>query len=102
MSLARWSAEEAGLIGFVLIFLGIEFEVEQAREIASRAARAATSAALRTEGYLDLAESGFGAQQILKSFLLGLDRVVPLLLLELRGSRIHGLRGGSSCRFRSC
>ena len=51
----------SGLAGLVLIFLGIELKIEEAGQIAGRAAPAATASA-RSKRNLNLPEGGFGAQ----------------------------------------
>jgi hypothetical protein len=56
------------LRGLVLIFLSVEFEIEQAGEITARAASRAASVV--AEGDLNLAEGGFGLQEMLKRLLL--------------------------------
>ena len=50
----------------------------------------ATASASRSEGHLNLAERGFGAQQVLQRFLFVGQRVVPLLLLQFIGGGSHG------------
>ena len=84
-----------GLLRLVLIFLGIELEIEERRQIARRAASTAASAtALLSERNLNLPEGGFRAQQELQSLLLVGDGVLPLLLLQLLRGRRHGLGRG--------
>ena len=80
------------LAGLVLILLGIELEIEEARQIARRSASAASATAGCSERNLNLPEGGFGAQQELQSLLLVGDGVLPLLLLQLLRGRRHGLR----------
>src|SRR5207244_8294010 len=85
------------LRGLVLVLLGVELQVEQTFQIARSAARApaASTAALPSERYLDLAERGFGTQQILQRLLLRPERILPLLPLQLvrrRAHRLHRLR----------
>ena len=66
----------------ILILLGIEFQVEQAGEIAGRTTTsAAASSTLRSERNLNLPERRFCAQQILQSFLFARNRVLPFQLL---------------------
>ena len=50
--------------GFVLVLLGIEFEIEETFEVAAGATTASAASPL-SEGYLDLSTCGFGAQQML-------------------------------------
>ena len=76
----------------VLIFLGIELEIEQRGQIARRAASAASTPASASERDLNLPERGFRAQQILQGLLLVGNRIFPLLLLQLLRGRRHGLR----------
>ena len=83
-----------GLLRLVLIFLGIELEIEERSQIARRAASAASTAAARSERNLNLPEGGFGAQQELQSLLLVGNGVLPLLLLQLLRGRRHGFGGG--------
>jgi hypothetical protein len=56
------------LAGLVLIFLRIQFEVEQAGKIAARRTPSSTASS-RSERHLNLAERGFGAKQVLEGFL---------------------------------
>ena len=79
------------LAGFVLILLGVEFEIEQVRQIA--AGSAATAATAAAEGHLNIAESGFCAQQMLQRFGLRLERVLPALRLQFVRRRTHLRRG---------
>ncbi len=82
------------LRGFVLILLRIQFKIEKAGQVAARtAASATTTASLLAERHLYFAEGGFCAQQILQSFLLCRDGVVPLHLLQLVGRRSHSRSG---------
>ena len=76
------------LPGFILIFLGIEFEIEEARQIARRAATTASAASSKCD--LNLPEGGFRAQQELQSLLLVRNGVLPFLLLQLLRGRLHG------------
>ena len=69
--------------GLVLILLGIQFQVEQARQIAAGAAAAAASAALVPERNLNVAERRFGAQQVLQGSLFRRNRVLPALAFSL-------------------
>ena len=55
---------------------------------------AAASAATAAKGNLNIAEGGFGAQQVLQGALLGTERVLPVLALEFVGRRTHFGRGG--------
>jgi hypothetical protein len=52
----------SGLVCFVLIFLRVELEIEQAREIAASAAPSTAATACRAKRDLDLPEGSFGAQ----------------------------------------
>ena len=98
----RRSAAAAAALGglrllalFVLVLLGIQLQIEEAFHVARGAAAAAATAAaaLLAEGHLDIAERGFGAQQVLQRLLLGRQRVLPLGALQLVGGRTHGLHG---------
>ena len=79
---------------FVLILLGVELEIEQALHVAcGAAATASTPAAALSERHLDIAEGRLGAQQVLQSFLLRLERFLPLLGFQFVGCRAHLRRG---------
>jgi hypothetical protein len=58
-----------GLTRFVLVLLGIQFQVEETGEIASCRAATPTAASSRSEGHLNLTEGGFGAKQVLQRLL---------------------------------
>jgi len=75
------------LPGFVLILFRVEFEIEHAGEIAAGPSAATTTALLRSERHLNVAERSFGAQQMLQGALLRTKRVFPALALELVGGR---------------
>ena len=84
----------AGLRCLVLVFLRVQFKVEEAGKITTCASStAATTTALLAERNLYLAEGRLGTQQVLQRFLFRRDRVVPLHLLQLFGRWRHG-RGG--------
>ena len=75
---------------FVLIFLCIEFEVEQAGKIAAGAGSTATTTTLLVvKGDLNLAESRVGTQQVLQRLLLGRNRALPLRLFQFFGCGRH-------------
>ena len=80
------------LPGFILILFAVEFQVGQVFQIAARAARASTAAALRPECNLDIAERGFGALGCLQSLLLGRHGIVPFLTADLLRRLDHALR----------
>src|ERR1035438_2043656 len=82
------------VIALVLILLGVELEIEEPFHVA-RASTATTAAiVLIAERHLDIARSGFGAQQVLQRLLLGGKRVLPLAALQLLRGGPHGLHGG--------
>ncbi len=85
------------LLALVLILLRVEFEIEKSFEIAGGAVHAATStaaaSALAAHGDLDIAEGGFGAQQILQRLLLGRKGILPFGALQLIRGRLHGGHG---------
>ena len=83
----------SGLLRLVLVFLSIEFEIEQTSQIA-RGAATTTSTTAPSQRNLNLPESSFGAQQRLQCLLLVGNRVLPLLLLQLLGGRRHRFGGG--------
>ena len=80
------------LLRLVLVLFRIELEIEKLGEIARGASASTAATAAASEGDLDLAEGGFGAQQILQRLLLVRNRVLELLLLQLLRGRGHGLR----------
>ena len=55
---------------FVLILFRVEFEIEQAGEIAACAAATSSTTTALAKCHFDFAEGGFGAQQGLQRFLL--------------------------------
>ena len=71
--------------GLVLILPRVsELKIEHAGEIASGALRStAATAALLAEGNLNIAERGFGAQQVLQRALLGSKSVLSALVFQL-------------------
>ncbi len=81
------------LAGFILVLVGIEFEVEKAFQVAAGAAHAAAPTAL-AKGNLNLAESGFRPEEVLERFLFGHQCFLPLLTLQLIDRRAHGFGGG--------
>ena len=80
------------LCGFVLVFLGVELEVEEAFEIAALTT-GATAATTLAEGDLDLTEGALGAQQVLQGALLRRQRVAPALGFQQRARFEHVARG---------
>ena len=85
-----FGAGRRGLLGLVLIFLGIEFEIEERRQIPRRAAAAAASTpAARSKRDLNVPVGGFRALEELQSLLLIGNGVLPLLLLQLLRGRRH-------------
>ena len=94
-------------IGLVLVLLLIELQIEQVGQIAAGATPAAASSSATTAAdlNLDIAERRFGAQQVLKSLLLGLQGILERLRLQLirrrrhdRDGRIHFLDEHGECR----
>ena len=78
----------------VLILFGVHFQIEEARQIATRASTAASTAtAALPEGHLNLAESRLCTQQRLQHLLLNRHRLLPLHRLQFVGRRLHP-RGG--------
>src|SRR5580658_1071805 len=73
-----FGGSRGGLAGLVLILLGVQFQIEEARQVARRTASAAPAAPAKRN--LDLPEGRFGAQQKLQCLLLVGDGVGPLLL----------------------
>jgi hypothetical protein len=92
-ALGAGSAAEGALGGLVLVLFGVEFEVEEAFEVALLAAAATTAAALLTEGDLNLAEDGFSAEDVLEGLLFGGEGLAPALIAELCGGGEHGFGG---------
>src|SRR6266850_516074 len=80
-----------GLRRFVLIFFRVELEIKQAREIAPRAASRPAAPAAAAKRYLNLAERGLGAQQVLEGFLFVGKGILPFLLLQFFGGWAHGV-----------
>src|SRR5262249_45314181 len=71
----------------ILVLFGIEFEIEQAGQVAATTAATTTASALLAEGNLNLAERRFGAQQVLQCFLLTRQCILPALALQFVGCR---------------
>ena len=67
------------LAGLILIFFGIELQVEQVGQIAAGVLPPPPPAATAAEGNLNIAECRFGAQQVLQGFLFRLQRILPRL-----------------------
>ncbi|HLY65932.1 MAG TPA: hypothetical protein VKU60_10395, partial [Chloroflexota bacterium] len=82
----------AVLTGLVLVFFGIQLEIEEAGQVAAGSATPSAASAC-SKGHGDLAEGGFGAQQVLEGLLLVGDSVIPLLLVKVIAGRAHGLGG---------
>ena len=74
---------DAPRVRLVLVLVLIQLEVEEVGEIASRAAATTASAATLADLNLNLAEGGFGAQQMLQGLLLGRHRVLEREAFEL-------------------
>ena len=87
----------SSLLGLVLVLFSVELEIEKAREVASGAA-ATAPASTRAKRHFDLAERGFGPQQVLQRLLFVRNGVLPLLLLEFLRGRAHRV-GGSGHLF---
>ncbi len=70
----------AGARALVLVLFGVQFEVEQALHVARGAALPPPPPPppLLAEGHLDIAEGGFGAQQVLQRLLFRRQRILPL------------------------
>src|SRR6185437_15995968 len=74
----------------VLILFLVQFQVEQALQIArGSAATAASAATLTPERHLNIAERRFGTKQILQRLLLRRQRVLPLRALQLIRRGLH-------------
>ncbi len=84
---------EGRLGALVLILLGVELEIEQARQVAPRGIDGSAATAAGAEGHLDLAERGLRAQQMLQCLLLFGNGDAPLLLGELLRRRSHRRSG---------
>src|SRR6267143_1883345 len=80
-----------GLRRFVLILFRVELEIKQAREVAPRAASRTATPAAAAKRYLNLAERGLGAQQVLEGFLFVRKSILPFLLLQFFGGWAHGV-----------
>src|SRR4029077_20904115 len=88
--LSALASRSCRLTGLVLIFLGIQLEIEQAGEVPARSASSTTaSAPSGPKRHLNFAESGLGAQKVLQRFLLIGQGIGPLLLLQFIGGRGH-------------
>ncbi len=98
---ALFGSSRGGLPGLILVFLGIELEIEESGQIARGAASSSTASAASTPSKrnLDLPEGGFGAKQVLQRLLLMGDGVLPLLLLQRLRGGTHRLGGGDHVLF---
>jgi hypothetical protein len=69
LTIAGLAAAAAG--AFILVLLGVEFEIEESFEIAGAALHSTATASAVAESDLNVTARGFSTQQILQSLLLG-------------------------------
>ncbi len=80
----------SGLRGLVLVLLRVQFQIEEAGEIAAGAAATAAATALLAKCDFDLPEGRLSAQQRLQRFLFQRNRILPLRAFQLVCRGAHG------------